>query len=161
MFLATALKPKAAGLLTTLWSVHHQLFPDGALPPPGRVAVACRADVPEGFYNAAGYVKLGNEAMRADMAERLAASLRRAARNQPFAVTPEMLSLAGVGHDRIGSIIEGLGYRQSGDNGCMALYTRQRTPSGRGSRWASTNRRAGRRRTDSPFAILDKMGTAD
>ncbi len=168
VFLPALLKPRASGLLTTLWCVFHQRFLNIA-PPPGRVTVERRAGVPDGFYCAAGYIRLGGQVIRADMTERLAAVVRRRARRQPFTVTPEMLSLAGVGHDRMPTILNALGYRHSGKtegrdqfvrirNGNQLRHAGRKPPAASGSskRLASI---AARRKdnADSPFAILRTM----
>jgi len=115
VFMPDLLKPRAAELLAILWSVHHQDFPSGGMPPAGRVTVAHVKGVADGFYNAIGYIRLGGQVIRADMTERLAALIRKAARKQPFAITPEMLSLAGVGHEQMRAILGDLGYRGAGE----------------------------------------------
>jgi ATP-dependent RNA helicase SUPV3L1/SUV3 len=115
VFMPDLLKPKAQELLAMLWSIYHQDFPSDAMPPAGRVTVPHVKDVSNGFYCAIGFVRLGGQVIRADMTERLAATVRRAARKQPFAITPEMLSLAGVGHEQMKGILADLGYRGAGE----------------------------------------------
>ena len=177
VFLPSLLKPQAAGLLTTLWCVQHQHFPVDAAPPAGRVTADTQNGVPDGFYNAAGYLRLGRQIMRVDMAERLAAVVRRAARAQPFAVTPEMLSLAGVGHERMCAMLGALGYRRLNDDAELFVRkragngvangaarhkgrtrrTQSRTQDGNGAAAA----RLHRNELDSPFAVLKSMDLAD
>ena len=132
VFMPDLLKPRAVALRATLWCVHHGAFPTDAVPPDGRVTVEHQRGVADGFYNAIGYARLGGRVIRADMTERLAALVRKAARNQPFAVTPEMLSLAGVGHEAMGAILGDLGYRRAGEADGKDIYTRRRAASAKG-----------------------------
>jgi len=64
--------------------------------------------------------------IRADMTERLAAVTRKAARKQPFAITPEMLSLAGVGHEQMKGILVDLGYRGAGEVDGKPVFIKRR-----------------------------------
>ena len=98
-------------MLATLWGIYHQDFQVEAMPPAGRVTVPYIKGVPDGFYSAIGFARLGGQVIRADMTERLAAVVRKAARKPPFAITPEMLSLAGVAHEQMRGILGDLGYR--------------------------------------------------
>lgn len=127
VFMPDLLKPRAAELLAILWSVHHQDFPSGGMPPAGRVTVAHAKGVADGFYNAIGYIRLGGQVIRADMTERLAALVRKAAHKQPFAITSEMLSLAGVGHEQMRTILGDLGYRGAGEADGKPVFIKRRT----------------------------------
>ena len=49
------------------------------------------------------------------MLERVAQLIREAARAGAFAISPEMLSLAGVGHEAMAEILKDLGYRRGED----------------------------------------------
>ncbi len=128
VFMPDLLKPRAQEFLAVLWGVHHQVFPEGAMPPMGRVTVPHAPGTPPGFYAAIGFVKLGGQVIRADMTERLAAAVRKTARAQPFAITPEMLSLAGVGHDQMKGILMDLGYRSAGEAEGKPVFVRRRAP---------------------------------
>jgi ATP-dependent RNA helicase SUPV3L1/SUV3 len=140
VYMPDLLKPRAQELLAILWGVHHQSFPEGAMPPPGRVTVPHERGTPEGFYAAIGFVKLGGQVIRADMTERLAAAIRKTARTQPFEITPEMLSLAGVGHEQMRGILVDLGYRSAGEVEGKPVFVKRRA-----NREGSANKR-GRRR---------------
>ena len=52
--------------------------------------------MPDACYAALGLIPLGSQVVRADIAERIAARLRKAARKEPFAVDPR-LAQAGLG----------------------------------------------------------------
>ena len=176
VFMPDLLKPRAAALLGLLWSVHQQDFPNDAMPPAGRVTVLHKKGVADGFYNAVGYVRLGGQVIRADMTERLAAAVRKASRKQPFAVTHEMLSLAGVGHDKMSAILSDLGCRPAGEKDGVPIFLRRRPknavrfdankPSRAGKvRWRAPGQPVvdseEKDRNASPFAILKSMDVAD
>ncbi|HEY0524754.1 MAG TPA: helicase-related protein [Stellaceae bacterium] len=111
VFVAPLLRPRPARLCGLLWSVRH----GAALPPPavapGSVCLKSDPAVPAGFYGAIGFRCLGPRALRVDRVERLAAALRRLARQGPFAATPEIASLSGVPMAELTPVLTTLGYR--------------------------------------------------
>ncbi|MDF1792606.1 MAG: helicase-related protein [Thalassobaculaceae bacterium] len=115
LYIPQLLKPKAVALRGLLWSVQHGRFPEEGLPPEGRVQVVRRAETPTEYDVALGYQRLGGRAIRIDMVERIAALIRQAARNGPFPINPDMLSLAGVDHETFAAILNDLGYRKVGE----------------------------------------------
>jgi len=115
LYIPLLLKPKAVALRGLLWSVSNGRFPEEGLPPEGRVQVERQAETPKEFDLALGYQRLGGRAIRIDMVERIAALVRQAARNGPFAINPDMLSLAGVDHETFAAILNDLGYRKVGE----------------------------------------------
>ena len=130
VFIPDLLKPRAQELLATLWGIYHQDFPVDAMPPAGRVTVPHLKGVADGFYSAIGFVRLGGQVIRADMTERLAAVIRKAARKQPFTISPEALSLAGVGHEQMRGILGDLGYRGAGDVDGKPVFIKRRAMQG-------------------------------
>lgn len=115
LYIPQLLKPKAVALRGLLWSVHHGRFPEEGLPPEGRVQVVRRPETPTEYDIALGYQRLGGRAIRIDMVERIAALIRQSARNGPFPINPDMLSLAGVDHETFAAILNDLGYRKVGE----------------------------------------------
>ena len=105
------LKAKPIALRDQLWRIHHKS--DHGAPPPGRVSLPISADVPKPYYPAVGYQAVGSLAVRVDILERLAASLRRRARRGPFSPDPELLSLCGAQPNEFASILGSLGYQLS------------------------------------------------
>ena len=53
------LKPAQIHLRSLLWSLHEGVFFEGAPPPAGRVAIDAIADVPDLYWLAIGYRRLG------------------------------------------------------------------------------------------------------
>ena len=150
VFMPDLLKPKAQELLATLWGIYHQDFPSGAMPPAGRVTVGHVNGVADGFYRAIGFVRLGGQVIRADMTERLAAVIRKTARKQPFAISPEMLSLAGVGHEQMRGILADLGYRGAGDVDGKPVFIKRRAANGNKG---GNHRHGGRRVAHAPKGL--------
>jgi len=86
LFIPSMLKPSPAELLAILWGVYNERFPNDphpetpapALPAPGLTSVPRDADLPAGFYSAAGFRVCGARAVRIDMLERLGQMIRDA-----------------------------------------------------------------------------------
>jgi len=86
LFIPSMLKPSPAELLAILWGVFNERFPNDphpetpapALPAPGLTSVPRDADLPAGFYSAAGFRVCGARAVRIDMLERLGQMIREA-----------------------------------------------------------------------------------
>jgi ATP-dependent RNA helicase SUPV3L1/SUV3 len=128
------LKPAAAELILTLWSLKHAgasgLSLD-ALPEPPRAGLTSFAPdpaCPEAFYRAYGYHVCGPRAVRLDMLERLADHIRPLLSWRPsaegaapppkgatgdggFTVTPEMMSLLGCSPEELSGVLKALGFR--------------------------------------------------
>jgi ATP-dependent RNA helicase SUPV3L1/SUV3 len=133
IFLPPLLKPAAAELTLTLWVLNKGtaagLSLDQLPEPPraGLTSVSIDRTVPEDFYRAAGYHVCGPRAIRVDMLERLADSIRpllawratEAGQTPPrgssgdggFMVTPEMMSILGCSSAELGAVLETLGFR--------------------------------------------------
>ena len=115
VFLPVLLKPKVVEFRAMLWSVFSGQFPEEGPPPAGRVMITRAEDASDAFYLAIGYKRVGGHAVRADMLERVAQMVRQAAREGAFAISADMLSLAGVGHEAMAEILKDLGYRRGED----------------------------------------------
>ncbi|WP_229836310.1 helicase-related protein [Thalassobaculum fulvum] len=111
LYVPELLKPRAVRLRSLLWSAASGRYPEEGPPPEGRVQVVRAEATPAAYDAALGYARLGGRAVRVDMVERLAALVRRAGREGPFAITPEMLSLAGVDAETFGRMLLDLGCR--------------------------------------------------
>ncbi len=161
VFMPTMLKParmRCAGLLWWAWN------DAGRLPPVPGSAVSMERDpaVPDACYAALGLVPLGSQVVRADIAERIAARLRKAARREPFAIDPGLLKLAACKRAKFDEILAALGYAQAGvGTDGRPRYARNAAP----PRQPTQQRKRGQRRRvdpDSPFAKLRVLapGTA-
>jgi ATP-dependent RNA helicase SUPV3L1/SUV3 len=81
------------------------------VPAKGEVALDATESMPVGFYQAIGYRKLGPRALRTDMAERLAAEMRKLVRKGPAEATGELISLSGSSREAFVAIAGSLGFR--------------------------------------------------
>ena len=152
VFVPAMLKParmRWAGLLWWAWSGAPSLPPV----PGSAVSMARDGAVPDACYAALGLVPLGAQVLRADIAERLAARLHRAARREPFAVDRGLLKLASCKRTRFDDMLGALGYAPVGiGTDGLARYARSAAGPRRA---AGAGRREGRGMDpDSPFAKL-------
>ena len=155
VFMPAMLKParsRCAGLLWWAWSGA------GILPPMPGSAVSVDRDpaVPDACYGALGLVPLGPQVLRADIAERLAARLRRAARHEPFVVDSGLLKLAACKRAKFDGVLVALGYTMVGiGTDGLPRYARSNT---RPRRPTERRRRSEREvDPDSPFAKLREL----
>jgi ATP-dependent RNA helicase SUPV3L1/SUV3 len=112
IYIADLLKPAAIKAKALLWSVFNDHFPAHGPPPAGRVAIDHIETVPDAYWLATGYRRLGDRVMRVDMAERLSAVIRGAARSGTFQISDEMMSLAGATREQMAAILFDLNYRK-------------------------------------------------
>ena len=151
VFVAGMLRPEATRWRLALWAVANEIAALPALPPPGRVSLPVDAAAPPGFIEAAGYWRIGDEAVRIDMVDRLARAIhgRRDGR-APFIPDPNWAASAGLSRDGLARLMRALGYRlQLVDGAAHFAWRGHRRP-------ASPPDSAGDARTPaaSPFAIL-------
>ena len=110
IYMADLLKPAQIEAKALLYSIFHNDFPESGPPPAGRVAIDHIDGVSDAYWLATGYRRLGGRVMRVDMAERLSAVIRGAAREGKFQINEDMLSLAGATKDQMAAIILDLNY---------------------------------------------------
>lgn len=115
LFMPEMLKPAAIKLRALLFSLYHHTWPENGIPPEGRVSFDDPNTADAAYWRATGYQPLGGKVMRVDMIERVSALVRAAARSGPFAVSEEMMSLAGMSRDEMGKIILDLGMTAAGE----------------------------------------------
>ncbi len=112
VFIPDLLKPRPIKLLAILWRIFND---DKALLKPlipGRVSIPNDVRIHDNLYRAVGFVQLGAQMIRLDIVERLAAMLRKAAKNGEFLLNSEMLSLVGLNYTELAVVIQYLGYKQ-------------------------------------------------
>ncbi len=109
VYMPELLKPAQIELRGLLFSLANGAFYEGAPPPAGRVAIDTIADVPDAYWLAVGYRRLGQRVMRVDMVERVAMLVRVAARQGQFKIAEDMLSLAGATREQMAQMLLDLG----------------------------------------------------
>ncbi|MGI9403720.1 MAG: helicase, partial [Hyphomicrobium sp.] len=133
IYVPLLLKPAAAELTLTLWSLQNANATEmslEALPEPPRAGLTSFAPdpaTPEPFYRACGYHVCGSRAVRLDMLERLADLIRSllswrancdddakppkgATGDGGFTATAEMMSVLGCSPDELGGVLKALGF---------------------------------------------------
>ena len=116
VFVRDILKPAAQETKLVLWALFHEFEKMPELPPAGVVTIPYNPDMPEGYYNIAGYKICGDFAVRADMVEKLADAVRPLAlktETNPkaeFEITPQHMSLVGKSGEAFDIILKSLGY---------------------------------------------------
>jgi ATP-dependent RNA helicase SUPV3L1/SUV3 len=159
LFLPALLKPTAIEARLRLWRLAGGLTFD--LPPVGRTVLR-GAEVPPGeAARVAGFASLGDLALRVDVLERLAATLRALGRGRsPFVPPPALASEAGLSRGELQRLIEALGYRALEVEGetAFARLERPRPPARRPA--AERKRAAMAGASSSPFAVLARLKMA-
>ncbi len=106
VYLPDLLKPAQIWLRALLWNLYFNDIGNFHAPPPaGRVTIDAVENVPDEFWLAVGYRRIGGRVMRVDMVERVALLVRTAAREGKFRITEEMLSLAGATREQMGVML--------------------------------------------------------
>jgi ATP-dependent RNA helicase SUPV3L1/SUV3 len=153
------LKPAAAQLAMTLRSVHSGI---PARPTPSSASFALKGQAwPEAMLHAAGYLRLGPRAVRADMAERLSWLLgqaRRGSETSAFVAPPELAAQIGCPIGEFPDVLRALGLKPAERDPATNAVTRWRFASQK-----TAQRRDDRKRETAtatgPFAALAALTT--
>ena len=154
VFMPALLRPEATRWRLALWAVWENVAELPPLPAPGRVSIAVDDAAPAGFIEAAGFWRIGSEAVRIDMVDRLARAIhgRREGR-APFSADPNWAASAGLSLDGLARLMRALGYRlQLVDGAAHFVWRGQRKPQA-----LPESESDARTLSDSPFAILAAM----
>jgi ATP-dependent RNA helicase SUPV3L1/SUV3 len=114
VFCAAMLKRPRAAFAALLWAAHNEAPPPVGADDPARIGFAVDPATPPAAYRAMGFAILGPRALRADMAERLAAALAKRARAGAFAPDPAIFATAGCSRGQFPEMAAALGYSIAG-----------------------------------------------
>ncbi len=151
LYVAPALRPRSLGWRARLLGLWHERTI--ATPPPGRTVLRGTGDIPPAILTALGFVPFDGLALRVDVAERLAAALRRRGREEASFPPPlDLAAAAGLGRAELDPVLKALGFRRCTEAGEIRYRAKPR-------------RRNPRRRTDaasahSPFTVLERLKAA-
>lgn len=154
VFLPAMLRPERSALAVRLWQLHRTPRAAARDTPAPRPSAPARKGAPPGFYGAAGYVRLGRRAIRADVAERLTDAIRRQARKSLVRESEDLMALAGCSGEEFARVMRDLGYRRKPNQ--PGVFAKAR---GRAAKAAAVRGRAAKRpaNPDSPFAVLGEL----
>ena len=152
VFVTELLRPEPTRWRLALWAIHRKL---PATPPPpgaGLVTIAVDPAAPRDFYDIAGFLPVGPEAVRIDMVERLARAMhgQREGR-EAFVPNDQWAASVGMSRDGFARLMRALGYRLKSVDGKPAFEWRGPRPE---------RQRPDRRPPPvgtSPFAVLGEM----
>jgi ATP-dependent RNA helicase SUPV3L1/SUV3 len=154
VFMAALLRPEPTRWRLALWAVWAEVAQLPPLPAPGRVSIGVDEAAPPGFIEAAGFWRIGSEAVRIDMVDRLARAIhgRREGRAL-FTADPNWATSAGLGRDGLARLMRALGYRLQliDGNAHFAWRGQRRAPV------QPTSEGTARTPSGSPFAVLAGM----
>ena len=153
MFVPALLRPEPTRWRLALWAVWTGV-PD--LPPPpvaGRVCVEATDLLPPGFLEVAGYWRIGAEAVRIDIVDRLALAIHNRRQGRaPFVPDPNWAASAGLSREGFARLMRALGYRfQLVDGAPHFAWRGPRRPS------VDTGRAGSQTLAPSPFSVLAGM----
>ena len=120
VFIDQLLRPEPTRWRLALWAVaQRSALGLDALPPPpapGRVTIDVGADVVPGFYDVAGFMSVGAQAVRIDMVDRLARAVHGIRDGRaPFVPDATWVASIGLRPDGFVRLMRGLGYRLDPD----------------------------------------------
>ena len=150
LYVPALLRPEPTRWRLALWAVWAGI-PD--LPPPpvaGRVCVEASDTLPPGFLDIAGYWRIGGEAVRIDIVDRLALAVHNRRQGRAaFVPDPQWAASAGLSREGFARLMRALGYRLQLVDGAPHFAWR-------GHRRVSTQpgRARGQTPVPSPFSIL-------
>ncbi len=185
LYMPALLKASPAKLRFDLWRLQQTEDSTVAMPNPALMSVLVDPNAPEGFYDAAGFAPCGQRAVRIDILDRLARTLRGKSRKGPFPMDPALMSTVGCGAEGFGEILTKIGFRLVEIEGEIRIgpiprkrpQTRKRLTqpialektaphTGRKAPGRKTKPAKSTRRTpakpidaDSPFAVLQELKT--
>jgi ATP-dependent RNA helicase SUPV3L1/SUV3 len=112
LFMPALLRPEPTRWRLALWMVAQDLPQLPGLPPPGRVSLAVDDDADAAFLAVAGFWRIGRDAVRVDMADRLARHIHEHRDGRlPFVPDPNWAATLGLTHDGLARLLKALGYR--------------------------------------------------
>ncbi len=110
IYVQALLRQEPLRLRRLLWQLHH---PHEPLPHPGATSLVADPRVGAAGYRAIGYRLLRGHALRVDIAERLAQTLRQGTRDgRAYTPGAELGGLTGLKRHELDTVIQALGYRR-------------------------------------------------
>jgi ATP-dependent RNA helicase SUPV3L1/SUV3 len=111
LYIPILLKPHATELRLMMWAMEKEMSSLPGIPTPGMVWTDTEETAPDTFYELAGFRVAGKKAVRMDMLERLADTVRPLGQGHDwFEVTPEIMGLVGLSGEDFAGVMKAAGY---------------------------------------------------
>jgi ATP-dependent RNA helicase SUPV3L1/SUV3 len=111
LYIPILLKPHATELRLMMWAMEKEMSSLPGIPTPGMVWTETEETAPDTFYELAGFRVAGKKAVRMDMLERLADTVRPLGQGHDwFEVTPEIMGLVGLSGEDFANVMKAAGY---------------------------------------------------
>ncbi len=110
LYVPRTLKPAMVRVRARLYSVFHGITPTLSAPDPSRTAVPVEHD--PAFYDAIGFVVKGPLAVRADVLEACAATLRKIGKKGGFDIPDSLRSRLATDEQHVSGFVAAMGYRE-------------------------------------------------
>ena len=109
VFFASLLKPRVRALRALLWAIwNNEEVPN--LPPPGLTTLSNNGEVAREFYEAIGFVEIGDLFIRADILDRVSTKLIRQAKSGVFSLPDDLPPSLGLNLSQTQTLVRQLGY---------------------------------------------------
>ena len=150
IFLPSVLQEKRSSLTGMLWKLYANCTDDLVSPAP-ELSVKSKKHVSDEFYSAVGYIKLGDRAFRADVAEQLVNAIYKKSRESLVQENKELQNLAGCSGLQFSRVMRDLGYRKKNkmSNTYSRVYINKIEEKRRRQNLLNKSKR-----NSSPFAVL-------
>jgi ATP-dependent RNA helicase SUPV3L1/SUV3 len=161
IYIGSLSKPRVVALRALLWAVWNaEQVPD--LPAPGLTTLSVKVKAPAGFYEAIGFVRVGDRLVRIDILDRVATTLIRHARAGAFALPDDVPSMLGLSVSETQALVRALGYAVRPDGSVARKSGKRRARKAKketktSSRAISAKCQTSKPVPDSPFAKLSEL----
>ena len=161
IFIASLLKPRVRALRALLWAIwNNEEIPN--LPPPGLTTLSKNGKVAKGFYEAIGFVEVGDLLIRADILDRASTKLIRQAKSGVFSLPDDLPPSLGLNLSQTRTLVRQLGYVVRPDGSVLRKASKRhpRNFTGKSQILSKTGPRkttVAKSASNSPFAKLAEL----
>ena len=175
-FVPNFLKKASMELLAILWCVYNEFKFEGALPLPkdGRVSFLPSNEMKKGYWQAIGYLKINNFALRIDVFERIFFIARQKVKLGPFLDSADLMNPVGCNREQLKDILTYCGFsfiKLSNERNLFFYETKKNTrktqvikskkidleKKNKNKNKKLTNKNKKSADPNSPFAVLEKL----
>jgi hypothetical protein len=155
------LKPRVRALRALLWAIwNNEEVPN--LPPPGLTTLSKNGEVAREFYEAIGFVEIGDLFIRADILDRVSTKLIRQAKSGVFSLPDDFPPSLGLNLSKTQTLVRQLGYVVRPDGSVLRKARKRHLRNFKGkpqvlSKTGSRKTAVVKSASNSPFAKLAEL----